>query len=145
MLCECCKAPPQILLPRICLYAGVLRHNWHRQRPTQKCLWLGLLWMQHEKKLISHIADRLWGKATSIELVCMRGGKLKYGLGSQMPASSIGCFGYGGWNVLSVCMCVSACDWCRQRWHRIVFCCSCTKLFSNNKLGARVTQMKWMF
>lgn len=44
--------------------------------------------MQHEKKLISHIADRLWGKATSIELVCMRGGKLKYGLGSQMPASA---------------------------------------------------------
>lgn len=62
--------------------------------------------MQHEKKLISHIADRLWGKATSIELVCMREGKLKYGLGSQMPASAIGCFGYGGWNVFSVYMCV---------------------------------------
>lgn len=45
--------------------------------------------MQYAKKLISHIADRLWGKATSIELVCMRGGKLKYGLGSQMPASAL--------------------------------------------------------
>lgn len=76
--------------------------------------------MQHEKKLISHTADRLCGKATSIELVCMRGRKLKYGLGSQMPASAIGCFGYGGWNLFSVCMCVSVCDWCRQCSHWMV-------------------------
>lgn len=88
-----------------------MRCNWYRQRPTQNvCDW-AFLWMQHEKKLISHSAGRLWRKATSIELVCMRGGKLKYGLGLQMPASAIGCFGYGGWNVFSLCMCVSVCEW----------------------------------
>ena len=42
---QCCKAPifhPQMLPPRICLCAGLPRHNRCRQRPSPKCLWLGL-------------------------------------------------------------------------------------------------------
>lgn len=121
--------------------SSTMRCNWYRQRPTQNVSDWAFLWMQHEKKLISHSAGRLWRKATSIELVCMRGGKLKYGLGLQMPASAIGCFGYGGWNVFSVCMCVSACEWCTE-WRHWTFLHLCYFPITTLEQGR---QTKWLF
>lgn len=142
VFCNALIFHPLMLLPRICLCAGLLRRNWYRQRPTQKCLWLGLF------------IDEAWEEAhfSHCRSLVREGNKYWISLHERRRIEI--------WiGVANACQCY----WLFRIWRmKCIFCVYvCVSvwlmqtvpalngfppfLFSNNNLRAGVTQMKWMF